>query len=354
MTQNHERGSTAPCTLASERSFGGQSNILSDFDSFRRRVAIAGPNVHMMPHHKRTGAPAPPLSHAQKLSFHRAIRRAAVDVTNVNHISNVYHLNRRIEDAYSTTEKAKHPQDPAIYPSYIKRHPNMQHSAVRAEVLGFSSPRELAASQGHPIIRLAAENIHAHAHTPRQDYSRVEEYVAALAAAAPSRSSSAPAVRPQQQQQHHQHPLVPPLAVCRSGVFSDRPSAYSSSHYNHDGGDGYQGLTISGNLLEAFPGGTHRSRASTVASHDRNIHTPKGDRYTPRSGDQYFHSGKFHTNGEHSTYKRAIMSEITESRLYKEKDLQALFRTYIRRAPICDKDTVEAVVLELKLELDVF
>lgn len=354
MTQNQEstRGSTAPCNITSQRSFGGRSNILSDFDSFRRRVDIAGPNVHMLPHNKRTGAPAPPLSHAQKLSFHRAIRRAAVDVTSVNHVSNVYHLNRRIEDAYSATEKAKHPNDPAIYPSYIKRHPNMQHSAVRAEVLGYGSPRDMAANHQHPINQMFADNIQPH--TPRQDYSRVEEYVAALAAAAPSRSSSAPAVRPGQQQHHHQHPLVPPLTVCRSGVFSDRPSAYRSSHYNHDGGDGYQGLSISGNLLDAFPGGTHRSRPSTFASHDHNIHTPKGDRYTPRSGDQYFHSGKFHINGEHSTYKRAIMSEITETRMFKEKELQELFRKYIRRAPICDKDTVEAVVMELKLELDVF
>lgn len=359
--ENHDRGATAPSYLQSKRSFGGTSNLLSDFGSFTRRVAIAGPDMRMLPSHSKRsthGTTAPPLTHAQRLSFNRAIRRAAVDVTNVNHISNVYHLNRRIEDAYGVTEKAKHPQDPAIYPSYIKRHPNMSHTAVRAEALFCNSPREVVATPigPHHMVNPGHQpsTEHNYSNTPRTEYNRVDEYVAGLAAAtAPARPTSAPAVRPTRPQSHH--PAVPPLATCRSTVFSDRPSAYSSSHYNHDGGDGYQGLSISGNLLESFPGGTHRSRAGTVGSHggDHAVQPPRGDRYTPRCGDQYFHSGKFHTMGEHSVYKRAIMAEITECRLYKEKDLQALFRAYIRRAPISDKDTVEAVVMELKLELDV-
>ncbi|MEW5297656.1 MAG: hypothetical protein WDW36_000852 [Sanguina aurantia] len=359
--ENHHWGATAPSYLQSKHSFGGTSTLLSDFESCTRRVAIAGPDMHMVPSRSKRSAhgnTAPPLTHAQRLSFNRAIRRAAVDVTHVNHISNVYHLNRRIEDAYGLTDKAKHTQDSAIYPSYIKRHPSMSHSAVRREVLGCSSPREVAASpigphhQVNPGHQPSLE--HTYFHAPQAEYNRVDEYVAGLAAAtAPARPTSAPAVRPTRPQSRH--PAGPPLATCRSTVFSDRPSAYSSSRYNHDGGDGYQGLSISGNLLDSFPGGTHRSRAGAVGSHGGGhaVQPPRGDRYTPRRGDQYFHSGKFHTMGEHSVYKRAIMAEITECRLYKERDLQALFRAYISRAPISDKDTVEAVVMELKLELDV-
>ncbi|KAG2454467.1 hypothetical protein HYH02_001486 [Chlamydomonas schloesseri] len=56
---------------------------------------------------------------------------------------------------------------------------------------------------------------------------------------------------------------------------------------------------------------------------------------------------------DHATYKKAIMAEVLDNRLYKEADLKKLFRAYIRLAPLGDKETVERVVAQLKRELDV-
>ena len=40
---------------------------------------------------------------AQRLSANRAVRRVAVDVSGVEHVNNLYHLNRRIEAGYNET-----------------------------------------------------------------------------------------------------------------------------------------------------------------------------------------------------------------------------------------------------------
>lgn len=48
-----------------------------------------------------------------------------------------------------------------------------------------------------------------------------------------------------------------------------------------------------------------------------------------------------------------MMQEILESRMYKEQDLRQLFRSYQKLAPLRDKEAVDRVVRELKLELDV-
>lgn len=45
--------------------------------------------------------------------------------------------------------------------------------------------------------------------------------------------------------------------------------------------------------------------------------------------------------------------EVVAHRMYREADLRRLFRSYIRLAPLSDKDTVTAVVKELARELDV-
>ncbi|KAG1659602.1 hypothetical protein FOA52_013948 [Chlamydomonas sp. UWO 241] len=52
-------------------------------------------------------------------------------------------------------------------------------------------------------------------------------------------------------------------------------------------------------------------------------------------------------------YKRAIMQEIVENRMYREMDLKALFRSYKKMAPIRDKASVDIVVAALMAELDV-
>lgn len=45
--------------------------------------------------------------------------------------------------------------------------------------------------------------------------------------------------------------------------------------------------------------------------------------------------------------------QVVAARLYKEGPLRELFQAYIRRAPIHDKHVVEAVVADLRVELDV-
>ena len=47
------------------------------------------------------------------------------------------------------------------------------------------------------------------------------------------------------------------------------------------------------------------------------------------------------------------MAEIIELRMYREGDLKELFRSYRNLAPLRDKDAVDRVVADLKLELDV-
>lgn len=48
-----------------------------------------------------------------------------------------------------------------------------------------------------------------------------------------------------------------------------------------------------------------------------------------------------------------MMEEIIQNRMYREADLKQLFRSYQKMAPLRDKDTVDTVVKDLRLELDV-
>jgi hypothetical protein len=48
-----------------------------------------------------------------------------------------------------------------------------------------------------------------------------------------------------------------------------------------------------------------------------------------------------------------MMEEIIEQRIYRESDLRELFQSYKKLAPLRDKEAVDQVVKDLKLELDV-
>eukprot|EP00877_Chromochloris_zofingiensis_P001318 jgi/Chrzof1/11187/Cz05g27110.t1 len=52
-------------------------------------------------------------------------------------------------------------------------------------------------------------------------------------------------------------------------------------------------------------------------------------------------------------YKRAIMGEIIERRMYKEKDIQQLCRQYIKMNPLAHRDILRQVIAEVKEELNV-
>lgn len=65
----------------------------------------------------------------------RAVRRAAVDTTTTEHINNVFHLNRRIEDMYTATERKKNQHDPTLFPTYQKRNSNLHKASLHQKLV---------------------------------------------------------------------------------------------------------------------------------------------------------------------------------------------------------------------------
>lgn len=89
------------------------------------------------------------------------------------------------------------------------------------------------------------------------------------------------------------------------------------------------------------------------------------------SGDDYsgWSIGKSHTaaikelvpvegmsktrQAEYDLVHQAIMADIMESRMYRETELQALFRHYLTKAPASRRSVVEDVVMTLRDKFDV-
>lgn len=63
----------------------------------------------------------PPSNLADRLSVNRRHRRQATDAVSDDHLRNIYHMNRRIENAYSVTERKKNPLDTSVHPAMIRR-----------------------------------------------------------------------------------------------------------------------------------------------------------------------------------------------------------------------------------------
>lgn len=228
MSVRRDRGKAAfPPT---DRNLGGASQIIDEYRHFQKRINAVQPSTVEI---ARAKVQASDVSMSERLRVNRAARRAAVDLTAVNHINNVYHMHRRIEDQYSATERLKDPWDTTVHPSFLRRPTNMYTDMIQSEMAAWQRPK------------------------------------------------SAPARRR---------------------------------------GDGYAGWTVKESALDAFPTSRY-AEARRLA--------------------------------DHTVYKKAIMAEIVDNRLYKEPDLRKLFRAYVRLAPMGDKDTVEAVVEEIKKELDV-
>ncbi|KXZ44955.1 hypothetical protein GPECTOR_60g732 [Gonium pectorale] len=102
------------------------------------------------------------------------------------------------------------------------------------------------------------------------------------------------------------------------------------------------------------------SSAPAWARDNRREYHPRGDAYTGWGLSEGY-TKAFPKNryaealklADAATYKKAIMAEILDNRIYKEADLRKLFNAYIRMAPLGDKETVGRVVAQLKRELDV-
>ena len=65
---------------------------------------------------RETSIPTYTVNHADRLSRNRALRNAAVGLQAHEHINNVYHMHRRIEDQCTIVERRKNAWDPAVHP----------------------------------------------------------------------------------------------------------------------------------------------------------------------------------------------------------------------------------------------
>ena len=125
-----------------ERSLGGAHQIYSNFASHHQRIEDAAPSRAILNSKKTSG-----MSLAARLSHNRAAREAAVDSSrSLEHHNNIYHLNRRIENAYSTTERMKNPYDPATQPSVQKRGSNLYKGTLHSSMLSWHPTQQGRAS----------------------------------------------------------------------------------------------------------------------------------------------------------------------------------------------------------------
>lgn len=72
---------------------------------------------------------------AKTLSTNRAAKLNAVAHDYVEHCRNLYCMNKRIENAYTPTERRKNPEDPIYFPAYQKRNGNLYKSGVHQSLL---------------------------------------------------------------------------------------------------------------------------------------------------------------------------------------------------------------------------
>eukprot|EP00192_Tetraselmis_astigmatica_P018288 CAMPEP_0117675102 /NCGR_PEP_ID=MMETSP0804-20121206/15418_1 /TAXON_ID=1074897 /ORGANISM="Tetraselmis astigmatica, Strain CCMP880" /LENGTH=256 /DNA_ID=CAMNT_0005484067 /DNA_START=240 /DNA_END=1007 /DNA_ORIENTATION=- len=90
----------AKSSIAGIRQFRDYSTSTTGFSS---RQTVSKPNL------------------ADRLSHNRSSRRQTVDYAGDSHVRNIYHLNRRIENMYSTTERKKNVFDTSVHPVHIRR-----------------------------------------------------------------------------------------------------------------------------------------------------------------------------------------------------------------------------------------
>ncbi|KAG2501763.1 hypothetical protein HYH03_000263 [Edaphochlamys debaryana] len=236
MSRRQDRGK--PAFPPDHHNLGGVQQLIDTYRDMQTRIhSMQPPTVEVA----RARYYPENMSMSQRLSHNRAVRKAAVDPTGPDHINNIYHMHRRMEAAYSRTERLKDPWDTTVHPVYIRR-------------------------AGNAYLEMLKDEMNAW------------------------RPMSAPAwARPGPQERHPQ-------------------------------GDRYAGWSVRESTYATYPSSRY-AEARRVA--------------------------------DASTYKRAIMAEILDTRMYREADLRKLFKAYIKLAPLGDKETVAGVVEELKRELDV-
>jgi len=120
-----------PAFLANEGNIGGAHMILADYVNLHGRAASAKPD-HDILAVRRSAAEHPRMKctpGAAQLSQNRQARLATTDRTAVEHVHNVHHMIRRIEDMYSVPARRKNPHDPTVHPVMLRRHREAEGSS---------------------------------------------------------------------------------------------------------------------------------------------------------------------------------------------------------------------------------
>eukprot|EP00798_Chlamydomonas_sp_ICE-L_P032150 gene32150-16681_t len=98
MATRQERGRPS-AFIPDERGIGGAYQILSDFNSFQAKKH----SDHIPSRAVYESRKIDSMHSAQRMSTNKAVRKAAVDAPGAEHMRNMYHLNRRIENQYTLT-----------------------------------------------------------------------------------------------------------------------------------------------------------------------------------------------------------------------------------------------------------
>jgi hypothetical protein len=113
------------------RSLGGAHRTMSEYMHHTQRVHDAKPTRAILEANKTTWQTT-----AQTLSINKAARKATSS-DYMEHVSNIYHLNRRIENSYSATERKKNPYDATLFPAYQKRNTNLYRSSLHNSMMAW-------------------------------------------------------------------------------------------------------------------------------------------------------------------------------------------------------------------------
>eukprot|EP00201_Polytomella_parva_P016326 CAMPEP_0175055518 /NCGR_PEP_ID=MMETSP0052_2-20121109/10130_1 /TAXON_ID=51329 ORGANISM="Polytomella parva, Strain SAG 63-3" /NCGR_SAMPLE_ID=MMETSP0052_2 /ASSEMBLY_ACC=CAM_ASM_000194 /LENGTH=286 /DNA_ID=CAMNT_0016320383 /DNA_START=245 /DNA_END=1105 /DNA_ORIENTATION=- len=285
-----------PSFIADERNLGGVHQILDTYNSHHSKL-FKGPN-------RPASAPATrsnnsQLSMAQVLSINRAKRRAAVDLSAVNHVNNIYHMNRHIEEACRSSDRRRQqsndsyyrPSPPStpttIYSRLIKDQMDRANALIAEGFIGGGAKFDgRSTSAQRSLNRKSIENRH---------------FAGSISNGVVNQSLS--------------------NSLSRNATNIDSSNDHPDRHLKKNQGDEYVGWS--------------------VRESDRNILLT--NRYTAVQRCEDYH-----------VYREALTQEVVKNRIYRSSDLRRLFRSFFHLAPVHDKDTVQAVITDLKEELDVY
>mmetsp|Transcript_42721 Transcript_42721/g.108061 ORF Transcript_42721/g.108061 Transcript_42721/m.108061 type:complete len:250 (+) Transcript_42721:287-1036(+) len=116
----------------------------------------------------------PPSNLADRLSYNRRHRKESNNSEGDNHLRNIYHMNRRIENMYSVTERRKNPMDTSVHPATIRR--ARQNEVCRSVSQWKPQPKRSAAIRSSPERAPSRPATAPTARRERESYHRTTSY----------------------------------------------------------------------------------------------------------------------------------------------------------------------------------